>query len=186
MSAKIQVGLEDGWIKETPMSLQIFTELWKSPMLKCIDAFVFPHWACLDLQAFGYLWQFSHSSISFTFLPWVCPKLSPRLAPIEAAVPACWTSQVFLRGGKNKESKGRKARARTERKEGLQACWAVSCWYFSWELQPKFGPEAALAGAMCLHFELCMPMSTSTCFSGCTESQGLFWIVNARTSLQEK
>lgn len=44
MSAKLQVGLEDGWIKETQMSLQIFTELWKSPVeLKCLGAFVFPH-----------------------------------------------------------------------------------------------------------------------------------------------
>lgn len=44
MSAKVQVGLEDSWIKETQMSLQMFTELWKSPMeLKCLGAFVFLH-----------------------------------------------------------------------------------------------------------------------------------------------
>lgn len=75
MSAKIQVGLEDGWNKETQMSLQIFTELWKSPMeLKCLGTFVFPHWACLNLQAFGYLWQSAHCFISFTSLCWVCPN----------------------------------------------------------------------------------------------------------------
>lgn len=44
MSANIQVGLKDGWIKETQISLQIVAEQCKSPMeLKCLDAFVFPH-----------------------------------------------------------------------------------------------------------------------------------------------
>lgn len=57
MSAKLQVGLEDGWIKETQMSLQIFTELWKSLMeLKCLGAFVFPHCATFrHLDIFGSL-----------------------------------------------------------------------------------------------------------------------------------
>lgn len=97
------------WIKETQMSLQIVTELWKSPMeLKCLGAFVFPHWACLDLQAFGCLWQSAHCFISFTFLPWVCPKLLPGLAPIEAAVPACWPSWVFPQEGKNKGREGKR------------------------------------------------------------------------------
>lgn len=152
MSAKLQVDLEDGWIKETQMSLQIFTELWKLPMeLKCLGAFVFPHWACLDLQAFGYLWQSAHCFISFASLPCVCPKLLPGLAPIEAAVPARWPSWAFLQGDTNKGSEGREARARAERKEGLQACWAVSCWCVSWEVQPQFGAAAALAGTV---FEL--------------------------------
>lgn len=140
------------------------------------NAFVFPHWACLDLQAFGYLWQSAHCFISFASLPCVCPKLLPGLAPIEAAVPAHWPSWAFLQGDTNKGSEGREARARAERKEGLQACWAVSCWCVSWEVQPQFGAAAALAGTMCLNLELCVPMSASTS-SGCTESRGLFWIV---------
>lgn len=57
MSAKLQVGLEDGWIKETQMSLQIFTELWKLLMeLKCLGAFVFPHCVTFrHLDIFGSL-----------------------------------------------------------------------------------------------------------------------------------
>lgn len=142
MSAKVQVGLEDGWIKETQMSLQIYTELWKSPLeLKCLGAFVFPHWACLDLQAFGYLWQSAHCFISFTFLPWVFPKWLPGLAPIGAAVHACWPCWAFLQEGKNKGIEGSQARARAEMKEGLQACWAVSCW---WELQPSLDQQMPL------------------------------------------
>lgn len=71
MSAKVQVqvGLEDGWIKKTQMSLEMFTELWKSPMeLKCLVAFVFPHWASLDLQASGYLWQSAHCFLRLFYL----------------------------------------------------------------------------------------------------------------------
>lgn len=111
-----------------------FLQSYGSCPWNCLGAFVFPDWACLDLQAFGYLWQSAHCFISFTFMPWVCPKLSPGLAPLPA--PACWPSWAFLQEGKNKGSKGRKARARAERKKDLQACWAVSCWCFSWVTAP--------------------------------------------------
>lgn len=162
MSAKLQVGLEDGWIKETQMSLQIFTELWKSLMeLKCLGAFVFPHCA-----TFRHLDIFGSLPIASSLLP-LCLEfvqnycLSWHLLK-QQFIEACWPSRAFFQGDKNKGSKGREARARAERKEGCQACWAVSCWCVSWVTAPVWSSSCPCwynvfeLGALCAneHFHM--------------------------------
>lgn len=136
--------------------------------LKCLGAFVLPPvslsrpsgiWislaVCPSLHLF-YLFGLSLSKI-ITWAGTYWSSISCMLTLLSVSP----RRQKQVKRGEGGQGEGRK-------EECLQACWAVSCWYVSWELEPQFGWEAALAGAMCLNFELCLSLSPSTC-SGCAK-----------------